>query len=323
MSELISVVVPVYNVEEYLPKCIKSIVSQTYREIEIILVDDGSTDKSAKICDEAANKDNRIIVIHKENGGLSDARNKGIDVAKGKYISFIDSDDYIEPTYFEYLYDLLEKKHSDISICGFKYVSEKGKLLNKICDDECSLVMSTEESLKEMLKMKLYSNSAWAKLYSIELFSGVRYPKGEFFEDIATTYRLFMKAKRIAYGSNALYCYLYRDSAISKQVSKNRRLDALKSCSQMINDIVAVYPSLDSVAKCRIFSTYIGTFEALELDTDKELSDKIYNSIKEIRMKVLFDKSSKLKKRLICVLSYLPKRVFHHLLVRYRDYLKF
>ena len=126
-DELISVIVPVYNVEKYIDKCIKSIISQDYTNLEIWLVDDGSTDSSGEVCDKYAESDQRIIVIHKDNGGLSDARNVALDRMQGKYVLFIDSDDYIEKNYISYLYMLLKDYQSDISICNFKYVNEKGR----------------------------------------------------------------------------------------------------------------------------------------------------------------------------------------------------
>ena len=128
MEELISVVVPVYNVEKYIDKCINSIINQTYKNLEIILVDDGSPDNCGNICDEYAKKDNRIIVIHKENGGLSDARNTGIEVSKGKYITFIDSDDYISDNYVSFLYNLIIEYKADISIGKHYVLYENGEI---------------------------------------------------------------------------------------------------------------------------------------------------------------------------------------------------
>lgn len=153
-DELISVIVPVYNVEKYIDKCIKSIISQDYTNLEIWLVDDGSTDSSGEVCDKYAESDQRIIVIHKDNGGLSDARNVALDRMQGKYVLFIDSDDYIEKNYISYLYMLLKDYQSDISICNFKYVNEKGQILNNPEDTGKIVQYSKEEALDKILQGK-------------------------------------------------------------------------------------------------------------------------------------------------------------------------
>lgn len=178
MKELISVIIPVYNVEKYLNKSIESVIKQTYKELEIILVDDGSTDSSGKICDEFAQKDDRIKVIHKKNGGLSDARNAGISEAKGKYLGFIDSDDYIDKNFYEILYNVLKKYNSDISICKHRetytdYEENTSKLEIK------EQVFNTEQALKELLLFGEVNNYAWNKLYKKELFNEINYPVGK------------------------------------------------------------------------------------------------------------------------------------------------
>ena len=165
-EELISVIVPVYNVEKYLEKCIDSIINQTYQNLEIILVDDGSTDGSGKICDEYSRKDNRIKVIHKENGGLSDARNIGIKNANGGLIGFIDSDDYITENMFEVLQKDLRKYNADISSCDIQNVNEAGECLKIIrvsTEGQTSKVFEREEALKLLLEDTIKSY-AWNKL---------------------------------------------------------------------------------------------------------------------------------------------------------------
>ena len=203
---LISIVVPVYKVEKFLEKCIDSIINQTYKNLEIILVDDGSPDNCGKICDEYAKKDKRIKVIHQQNGGLSAARNTGITKATGKYISFIDSDDYIEKDYIELLYTTIKQSKADIAIGSHTVIYDTGTKLQKATGEKSIL------KPKEVLERILYDNnidySAWAKLYKIELFTNIKYPEGRLFEDAATTYKLIDISKKIAVNSKSIYNYI-------------------------------------------------------------------------------------------------------------------
>ena len=221
MDELITVVIPVYNVEKYLNRCIESVINQTYKNLEIILVDDGATDNCPSICDEYAKKDSRIKVIHKKNGGLSDARNVAIDVAKGAYIGFVDSDDYIALDMFEKLYNAINEYEADISVC-LHYV-EKGKALSiEVPPMDEVKVMGRDEAEKLLLEDKFVKNYAWDKLYKATLFEGVRYPVGRNYEDIATTYLLFEKADKVCRIPEYLYSYQMRDDSISANASDEK-----------------------------------------------------------------------------------------------------
>ncbi len=159
MDELISIVIPIYNVEKYLKNCVDSVCNQTYRNLEIILVDDGSPDHCPEICEDYARNDSRVRVIHKQNGGLSDARNYGIEVAKGKYITCIDSDDYVSEDFIEYLYKLLKDANADISVCGF--IKTKNLNENRIFTSEDTIEMSSNQAIQEMLYAKIFTTSAW------------------------------------------------------------------------------------------------------------------------------------------------------------------
>lgn len=213
MSELVTVIVPIYNVESYLHRCVDSILNQSYKNLEIILVDDGSPDKCGVICDEYALLDQRVKVIHKENGGLSDARNAGIDIAKGSYITFIDSDDWVQEDYIQKLYDLLIATSSDISVCDFiKTSSSNINLETKI---EKNYEYTNYEALKS-LAGDLYVQMvvAWGKLYKTHLFEGIRFPVGRIHEDEFTTYKLIYKANKIIYTTAPLLYYWQRDDSI-------------------------------------------------------------------------------------------------------------
>lgn len=237
--EKISVIVPFYNVEKYADRCINSIVKQTYKNLEIILVDDGSKDNSGKICENWKNKDNRIIVLHKKNGGLSDARNAGIKIATGEYIAFIDSDDYIDYDMLNTLYDNLKKTSSEISICKFKQTDEKSKVEFK--KSTKLLEYSREEAIKELLQDKDITNHAWNKLYKKELFSDIEYPKGRNFEDIGTTYKLFSKCKKIVYTPSECYAYIIRENSITGSVSEKSLLDQVFQVKQRYDFIEQRY----------------------------------------------------------------------------------
>lgn len=236
MSEKISVIVPVYQVEKYVVNCIESICNQTYTNLEIILVDDGSKDKSGQICDSYSKKDSRIQVIHKINGGLSDARNYGIDRATGEYICFIDSDDMIAQNYIEKLFNLLKKENADIAICDYQEVYSKdeikvGKEAKKICN------FSSYEAIKELyndndnVKMVV----TWNKLYKTALFSQIRFPVGKLHEDEFTTYKLFYNAKKIVVTNEKLYYYVKRDGSIMRQKYYLKRLDILNAYEERMN----------------------------------------------------------------------------------------
>lgn len=229
--DLISIVVPVYNVKDYLGKCLNSLLSQTYENLEIIIVDDGSTDGSNMICDKYAKTFNQIKVIHKKNGGLSDARNVGIEKASGRYITFVDSDDVIESNMIEYLYGLTQKYNAEIGICDpvHCYSNENIDFLEAIKET----IFSSEEAIIEMLYQKSFLVAAWGKIYLTEWFKDIKFPVGMLFEDSAVMYKLFDKADVIVYGNAKLYGYMHRENSITTKAFSKRDLDILVICNQI------------------------------------------------------------------------------------------
>lgn len=201
---MISVIVPVYKVEQYLPKCIESIINQTYRDIEILLVDDGTPDNSGKICDEYANKDKRIRVFHKKNGGVADARNFGIINAKGKYITLIDSDDWIEPDMLETMVNLAEKKQAEIVICGFFYEYAKGTVKSKTIEKDFE---GSVDVLKALVNNNGITNYVWNKLFRKECFKNFLFPVGHWSEDTSTVCKLLANSAVTVSTSKPLYHY--------------------------------------------------------------------------------------------------------------------
>jgi len=215
-SDLISIIVPIHNVEKYLEECIKSLINQTYQNIEIILVEDGSPDNCGKICDEYAQKDARIKVIHKENGGLSDARNCGIEVATGKYITFVDSDDYVSKYYVQKLYNAIIENDVKVSQCNLIRVEEDGKEIEKVGYEE-NQIKDTKEMIKDLSREHWESIIACSKLYDIELFQKIRYPVGKIHEDAFVTYKILYNTDKIAIVNDYLYYYRQLQNSITKR----------------------------------------------------------------------------------------------------------
>ena len=224
----ISIIVPVYNVERYLGKCINSILNQTFADFELILVDDGSTDRSGYICDDYKKKDNRIKVIHKENGGLSSARNAGLDIAKEKYIGFVDSDDFINKNMYEFLYKDIKVNNSDIAICDYEEVYENEKGINYQESNSSTLVLTNIEALWKIYDKKGWNYViAWNKLYKKYLFDDIRFPIGKIHEDEMIAHEVLYKANKITYNNKKLYYYLQRENSIMGKKFNINRLDIL------------------------------------------------------------------------------------------------
>lgn len=217
-KKLISVIVPVYNVEAYLERCVDSILKQTYKELEIILVDDGATDSSGELCDQLAKKDDRIIVIHKKNGGLSDARNAGIDASRGEYLSFIDSDDFIHPMFMEVLLQLCETTQCNISKCGMQEV-EGDTFVSEGEKEDTYKLYSAEEYLEKINRVNA-GFSVCNKLFHRELFSTIKFPYAKLHEDVAVIYKLIAMSKKIVEVEYKLYFFYKNPKSITKSIIK-------------------------------------------------------------------------------------------------------
>lgn len=234
MEEEISIVIPVYNVVNYLDRCVESILAQTYKNIEVILVDDGSTDGSEKLCDEWSEKENRITVIHKPNGGAADAKNIGTESAKGKWLMYVDSDDWIHPQMVEMLYRALQDTKADISLCNFKVYSDFVPLNGEYTLKDAISIIKPQEALR-----CLYTNDAfitpWAILMCRELALTYPYPKGRIHEDDATTYKYFANVNRIAWVDLPLYGYFTRADSVMGQKFSLKKLDCLTAIRERID----------------------------------------------------------------------------------------
>lgn len=214
-EELISVIIPIYNVEKYLKTCIESVIQQTYKNLEIILVNDGSTDNCLNICNKYKAKDSRIKVINKKNGGLADARNVGLENSTGIYIAFVDSDDFIEKDMYEMLYKELEDNRADIAGCDYYIYHTLKNSKSDIITKEKE-IMTTEEALIKMNQLRGFGISACNKLYRKEIFKEIRFPVGRISEDWFIMYKILDKAKKIVYNPVAKYYYRQRTGSITK-----------------------------------------------------------------------------------------------------------
>lgn len=237
MEKMISVVVPVYNVSAYLKQCIDSLVAQTYKNIEIILINDGSTDNSGEICDEYASNFSNISVFHKENGGLSDARNKGIEIARGDFISFIDSDDYVSKYFYEYLMHAATEYKSDIIICGIKDIDEFQNEFfyeNDLAKERIVLYNKPTALNGLYGEYNRDFTVAWNKLYRSTLFKEIRYPKGFIHEDMFVAAQLLSMADKVSYIPTQLYYYRQRGNSIMGTNYKKERLHSVLALEQRL-----------------------------------------------------------------------------------------
>lgn len=234
MPPKISVIVPVYKVEQYLPRCLDSILAQTYEHLEIICVNDGSPDDSLAILERYAARDARIKVISRENGGLSAARNTGLDAATGELIAFVDSDDFLLPTMVETLLRALEAHCADIVNCQFNHYRSAEDIAPRGYD-HAPLVCETMQALRLLLADKQVTNHVWRNLYKAKLFGDIRFPVGKFFEDIVVTPQIFAKAENVVFLSEALYQYRENRNSITQSPSQNQRKDYFEAIGHTFN----------------------------------------------------------------------------------------
>lgn len=277
----ISIIVPVYKVEEYLPKCIDSILAQTFADFELILVDDGSPDNCGKICDEYADKDNRIVVIHKENGGVSSARNAGLDIAKGKYIGFIDSDDYIDPDMYETLYNNLVNNNADISICGI-FVCYKNVIKNYY-SNPISGVFSGIDAFKLALSGKGCAFAPYNKLYKKEILDTIRFPALKIGEDLFIIGDIMLKAKKVIICTDLpKYYYVQRQDSAMQERGSPSIFHAIEACQYNIELIRSSCPQVLPYGLYRLWRTYKDILDRLSAASTEDRV-KYKSNIEEIK----------------------------------------
>ena len=309
---LISVIVPAYNVEKFIGKCIDSILRQSFKDFEVLLIDDGAKDSTPEICDACAKKDSRIKVYHKENGGLSDARNYGIDRMQGKYVTFIDSDDYVDSGYFEYLYGLITQEEDiQIAICGKKSAREDE---NASPDPETfHEIITGERAVQKMLCGHGSGHSAWGKLYSANLWKTVRYPKGKIYEDYATTYRVMALVDKAAWGNAAMYFYVQHIESIMHQKCSRRSLSLVDIADEETEFIVKKWPALKQEALARKVTSELKCLQNILNAKNEEFDDykqKIVEDVRRHKGELLASKKVALKSKIKIIALLLGERTF-------------
>ncbi len=303
--ELISIIVPVYKVEPYLDKCVSSIVDQTYKNLEIILVDDGSPDNCPAMCDEWTKKDSRIKVIHKQNGGLSDARNAGMSIATGEFIGFVDSDDLIDKGFTEQLYNALKETGADISACDFREFHDDTEVsvsVNKTAQVEVS---TCEEAIEDIQHNRRFRAVVWNKLYTRKILSGESFETGRKHEDEFFTYRLYDKASGLAYIDVPLYSYRQRPGSIMTSFSPEY-LDILDAYLERIALLRKKYPRLvptDKLNFCMACMNLYSEVSNIDADSQREAKKHIRNCRRKIRFSRDEFRKYSLKEKLYVTLS--------------------
>lgn len=284
-NPIISVIIPVYKVESYLHRCIDSILNQQYKNLEVILVNDGSPDNCGNICDRYAKQDNRIKVIHKKNGGLSDARNAGLEIASGDYISFIDSDDLIHPQMYSKLYNLIKKTGADIAQC--EYVRfDRGVNLQDLNENAVEKVYTNIQALEALIESNKLVPPVWNKLYKRDLFSKIRFPKDKIHEDEFTTYKLFFEANKIAYIDLPMYYYFINHSGIMRNLNIEHKFHWIEAIEERnsffkLNNLENLYLKSSEKLYFHLLKTRYIILRTQSTDNRKNYLKQINNKIKD------------------------------------------
>lgn len=309
---VISVIIPVYNVEKYLCQCLDSVIKQTYKNLEIILVDDGSTDDSGKICDEYANIDKRIIVIHKNNAGLSAARNAGIDICKGDYISFVDSDDWIDLDMYEIFMSKITEHNADIVSCGyvleFANIKINYNLVNIIINGSNKIVQS-------LFYNKNFPNAVWGKVYSKNIFEKLRFPIGRIYEDMLIKYDILKNSQKVVILKSTFYHYRQRSNSIMTDINIEKIKEKITACEIIIKKLKKENSLLLPQAYHQLYKHYISvTDDIVNLNISKEQKKNMINQNKYFIRKniknIMFNKTINLKAKIGFLLMAVNVRIF-------------
>lgn len=295
MEKKVSIIVPVYNVSQYISKCLDSLINQTYTNLEIILIDDDSTDNSLEICKKYEKLDSRVFVFHKTNGGAASARNVGLDNCHGDYITFVDSDDYVESNYVEKLLFILEKHNADISVCSFFYEYTNSKKINNYDSD---IIEYDDIGFIKRFLDDWTCGLIWNKLFKSELLEGIRFKEGHKIDDEFFTYRLIMKSDKIVLFNLPLYHYVWRETSVMNNVNNKELLimDRLSYLNERYLTISKKYPQLKQI----YFENYIDNLLRLKTEaTQTETLQYIKKVLKQNTLNILTSKMSILKKIII------------------------
>ena len=259
MADLISIIIPIYNAEKYLDQCVESIINQTYKELEIILIEDGSPDNSGLICDKWRKKDARIKVFHVDNGGSAKARNIGLCHATGKYVGFVDADDFLMPNMYETLYGLAINSGAEIIECGYYRVKSDAiyNNMNYLEEKKTIYTFNTTEALLENVRDTMVQQVVWNKLYLKKIIGNIFFTEGKYIDDEFWTYKIIGSAKKIVSTSEKLYFYRQQESSVMHQNFSLRHMDTLDAKLQRLKYLEIEYPSIVSEAKYNLYFTCI------------------------------------------------------------------
>ena len=309
---LISVIIPVYHVEPYLAQCIESVQKQTYTNIEIILVDDGSSDLSGEICESYAKNDNRIIVIHQKNQGQSVARNVGVSQSHGEFITFVDSDDWVSDSYVKTLYDLLQKYNAQIAICKMQRVNSRSRVQHHPKAVKMK-VFNTEEALVQLFYQKRFDSSPCVKLYTSEIVKANPFPQGKIFEDLAVVYRYISMAKTIAWTSRVEYWYFTNIGSTTQSGFSPKILVALEIVDAMLDFVREKFPNkrVIKAANAKKFSVYSYIYRQLPDNVQYEKIENItWEFIANYKLSMFLDGNARPKNRIAAICACFGKNVY-------------
>ena len=322
-DKLISIIVPVYNVEKYLKKCVYSILNQSYKNLEVILVNDGSTDNSGKICDELSREDSRINVYHKDNGGLSDARNYGVAKANGEYVGFVDSDDYIDQYMYENLYKAIRKYNTQIAECGITRVYKNNKLRPHYDGEEYSLVVDREGYLKEYLENRKVYGAAVCKLLSIDLAKVLKFPDGKVYEDVFYTLELLKKVDKYTLISGNYYYYYIRGNSITTKTFSSRDMDYIEIIDKIGEYTLNKYTKLKEKLFIRQGFAYLSIFnQIIQLNDYRQIPEYsiLIGKLKNIRSNIIFNKLAPKSLKIAIILLNINEGLYKKVLKKYKKY---
>ena len=302
MKAKVSIVIPVYNAEQYVKTAADSILKQTYENIELILVDDGSTDNSGKLLDELAAKDTRVTAVHTANKGAAAARNKGVRVSTGEWIGFVDSDDTVTADYVEYLMNMAKRENADIAVCGYSKVYDSVPEYN---EQEQIISMNGYEAMETLLYQRLFMSVPWGSLQKRYIWDNLAFPEGTGAEDMGTLYKMYAAAGKVIYGSHRNYHYYQRITNTVYSDSNNRNNDYYKHSADMLRYVTDMYPDYKNAAYSRHFSCCFQILsETRRIDKNREMIERVTADIKKCRSIVLKDKKARMRNRLAAFVSY-------------------
>lgn len=298
--DLVSVIIPVYHVEACLPRCIESLLNQTYRKLEIILVDDGSPDNCPKICDSYAQQDARIKVIHQENGGIANARNVGLTASTGEYLTYVDSDDWVEPIYVEKLLHLLKKYNADMATCHELWTDDTEATIKHT--HEVIKVYNTKQAMETLLYQQDFDAAPHGKLYRTHICKRHQYPSGMLFEDLGNTYKIVADCGKVVCSDQQYYFYFQSTNSITRSTFDQRRLAVVTLIDEQFDFVMKYFPSLAKAVCARKFGVYCYILRQLPKGQEWDaLRNRLWSFVRDYRVKMMLDSKARLKNRLAAV----------------------